>query len=127
MNLKEIKGITTMNSGIQMDDLRKFEQGLRYELPQMMRDVWLSGNGFQLRNGVTIYSTEEFIERNDTFEVQKYAPGFIAVGDDSGGRAIMVPLRTSGIFLVDHGSMDPDDMEEIGSSIIDWIDRDCPI
>ena len=48
------------------------------------------------------------LERNRAFETL-YRPGYPAIGDDSGGRAVVMALRSpQALFLVDHGAMTPD-------------------
>ena len=86
-------------------------------------------NGFLLENGLLIYSTYDAPERNETFEVKKYAPGYFAIGDDSGGRAVVIVLNNEEcpVYLVDQGSMAPDDMEKLNSSLESWVDAGCPL
>ncbi|MNR43722.1 hypothetical protein D3C85_1623750 [compost metagenome] len=59
--------------------------------------------------------------------MKKYAPGYLSIGDDSGGRSIMIPLTSNGVFLVDQGSMVPDDFERVSISITDWITGGCAL
>jgi hypothetical protein len=68
-----------------------------------------------------MYSSGEVFERNETFEVSTYAPDFFAVGDDSGGRSVLIPFDGSGVYFVDQGSMDPDDFLEVSQSLTEWI------
>ena len=77
---------------------------------------------------VYLYSAEALIERNETYETQTYCPGYISIGDDSGGRAIVIsvaePLKK--IFIVDYGSMSPCDFHEIPQDFDTWISNGCP-
>ncbi len=41
--------------------------------------------GAMLEDQVQIYATADIEERNHTYEVADYFPGWVAVGDDSGG------------------------------------------
>ena len=84
-------------------------------------------NGIVFENGLVIYSSEDVLERNATFEVEKYAPGFFAIGDDSGGRSILIHLNEPGVFIVDQGNMGPADMRKIGDSLPCWIKDGCVI
>ena len=71
-----------------------------------------------------LYSTDDLAERNETFEVREYAPGHLAIGDDSGGRSILIGLDGSrAVYLVDQGSMDPDDFIEISPDFSEWLDQ----
>jgi hypothetical protein len=84
-----------------------------------------TANVFSLRKGLVIYSSDELVERNDTLEVEKYAPGYLVIGDDSGGRSIVVSYTDESVFLVDQGSMDPDDFEKISLSLSEWVSGGC--
>ncbi len=56
--------------------------------------LWRTTPGVMLDNGVLIYGPHVIRERNETFEVRRYAPDWVMVGDDSGG---------SGFFMRHHG------------------------
>ena len=80
-----------------------------------------SVSGNQLVNSfVLIYSLEEIIERNETFEVKEFCPGYLAIGDDSGGSAIVLCLETGNIGIVDHGSMMPGDIHSLADCFQEW-------
>ena len=76
-----------------------------------------------------IYSCKALPERNVTYEVGKYAPGYVTIGDNGGGSALM--LRggpgPSPVYLVGHGVMSPKFMEEIAPSFSTWIATGCPL
>ncbi|MNF78990.1 hypothetical protein D3C84_611930 [compost metagenome] len=127
MNISNIKGIATVNGAISNIQLSELQGKLHIQLPDAYVQMLNSANGFSLQSGVTIYSSDELVERNETFEVKKYAPGYLSIGDDSGGRSIMIPLTSNGVFLVDQGSMVPDDFERVSISITDWITGGCAL
>jgi hypothetical protein len=127
VNISNIKGIATVNGAISNIQLSELQGKLHIQLPDAYVQMLNSANGFSLQSGVTIYSSDELVERNETFEVKKYAPGYLSIGDDSGGRSIMIPLTSNGVFLVDQGSMVPDDFERISISITDWITGGCAL
>jgi hypothetical protein len=80
----------------------------------------------ELTGQVYIYMLPDVIERNECFEVKKYAPGFINIGNDGGGRAFIIKLGESdpAVLCVDHGSMDPEYSELIYSSFSEWVKAD---
>lgn len=77
---------------------------------------------------VRLYGADEVIERNQTYESKLYCPGFIAIGDDSGGRAIVIGIgHTSGpVFIVDQGSMSPEDFVQLADSLELWGEQGYP-
>jgi hypothetical protein len=78
---------------------------------------------------VLLYSLDDVIEMNETFQTKVYCPGHIAIGDDSGGRAIVISLDDPecNLFLVDQGFMDPDYFEPLNTTLDPWLEAKCPI
>ncbi len=78
---------------------------------------------------VLLYGAESLLERNATYETQPYCPGFIAIGDDGGGRAVMLALDgpDRAVYLVDHGSMQRDDFELAAEDFHAWLAAACPV
>ena len=77
----------------------------------------------------TLYRCEELPERNTTFEIGEYAPGFVIIGGDGGGSALVMrggPGR-SPVFLVGHGDMQPARMVLLAGSLVGWIESGCPV
>lgn len=126
MKLSYLKGISNINAPIAMDKLHNLEVRLGRKFPPAYRDILQTADGFALENGILFYSSEDVLERNETFEVNKYAPGYLAIGDDSGGRAFLIPFDGVGVYLVEQGSMDPDEMAMVGHSLPEWINMGCP-
>ena len=73
------------------------------------RDVWVAKfwaryDGALLNDQVLIYSVSDVIERNQTYEIGNSFPRQIAIGDDSGGRLILIDKVASEVFyLIDSG------------------------
>lgn len=79
---------------------------------------------------VRLYSISEIEERNVTYEVDKYCPDFINIGDDGGGSAIMLKnsfFLDNKVYLVGHGVMTPAFMEVIGDDFCSWLADGCPL
>jgi len=76
---------------------------------------------------VVLYLIDELIERNETYETIKYAPGYINIGDDSGGSAFLLKLGEDDppVHVVGHGSMDPKYMELVSDSFSEWQKNGC--
>ncbi|WP_458130566.1 SMI1/KNR4 family protein [Pseudomonas sp. R3-41] len=126
MKISNIKGAVA-NDAIPSAQLAQLQESFHVKLPSPYVEVLNSVGGFSLQNGVVLYSPSDLVERNKTFEVEKYAPAYLAIGDDSGGRSIMLPLAGEGVYLVDQGSMDPDEFKRIGISLTSWIAGGCMI
>lgn len=57
-------------------------------------ELWRTVSDLRLPDGTTVYGPHSLTERNTTFEVAEYAPGWVLVGDDSGGRGYL--MRATG-------------------------------
>lgn len=70
-----------------------------------------------------LYGLDIVLERNVTYEVRTYCPGYFALGDDSGGRAIVAALddEHGRLFLVDHGDMTPSGLVLLADDFETWL------
>lgn len=74
---------------------------------------FLDTNVERIRNEVLLlYPAEHVVERNTTTGVHEWTPELLAVGDDSGGRLVVIrhadPLAAP--FLIDAGALVPRDL-----------------
>ena len=76
---------------------------------------------------VLLYSADLLIEQNESYEVKLYCPGYFTIGDDGGGRAVVLRISDGSVHLVDHGAMTPDCMTQLGSSFFAWHTAGCPL
>lgn len=97
-------------------------------LPQPYAAFLAQSNGL-LADHLYLYQAEDIAERNATYEVAEYAPGYVAIGDDGGGQAILLAggRALSPVLIVDHGSMNPDEAAEIAPDFGDWVEAGCPL
>lgn len=117
-----------VNAQLSAARIRAAEEALGARLPAFYANFLRRTDGLGPEGSVVLYSTDDLAERNETFEVQAYAPGFLAIGDDGGGRSLLIALDGStSVFIVDQGSMDPDDFEEVAPDFTDWIERGMPL
>lgn len=82
-------------------------------------------DGLYTDEGVLIYGAEQIAERNQTWETELYAEGYVAVGDDSGGK-VLIMLAEAGakdVWIVDGGSMSPDDGMHVTDHFIRWVNE----
>lgn len=114
-----------INPGASVVDIANCEKSFDFLFPGSYKEFLKRSNGFMLTNGVFLYGLDDLVERNNTLEVQTYAPGHLAIGDDSGGISVLVRVSTEEIFSVDQGSMDIDDMTRLANTVIDWINAGC--
>lgn len=101
------------------------EKLLETSIPNEMRALYAVSNGVATGSGMVIYPAEDLVERNSTLEVRRYARGYLAVGDDSGGRALLLPKDGNGVW-VDMGSMDPSLGEPLMMPFLAWLEAGLP-
>lgn len=124
MNFTGISNLSGIKPGAADAELNSIEAALGVTLPTAYRELMRYSNGALLDNGVSIYSVDDLVERNTTYEVLEYCPGFLLVGDDSGGRGFLIDLKddAGGIYGSGLGDLDPSEFATIASTLQDWVD-----
>jgi hypothetical protein len=98
---------------------------LGLELPEEYRALLSESDGIS-GNLVQIFAVAEVPERNATYEVAKYAPGYILIGTVWDFPVLLRSARSSAVYQNDWGAMTPDCMKELAPSLSAWIERGCP-
>jgi hypothetical protein len=73
-----------------------------------------------------VYGRDSVLERNEVFEIQRFCPGHLAVGDDSGGTALVLSLDDGSVHSVGMGAMTPDCFESVAPSFAAWVAAGFP-
>jgi hypothetical protein len=95
-------------------------------------DLWRMTPGLYLPDGTAIYGPHSIAERNETYEVAEYAPGWVLIGDDGGGlgylmRAAAGPARgreAAEVYRLDLGALSEDveaDGEFVTDDLCGWL------
>lgn len=110
------------------DALIALERWLGAPLAAELR-ACLVGRGERAIGPVLLYAGEDLIERNEGYETRRYCPGYLSIGDDGGGRAIVVhaALTPPTVFVVGHGSMSEADFVAVHAGLAAWIEAGCPL
>jgi hypothetical protein len=128
VDISAVPGVITLNPPASAGAVAALRGRLPAELPGDYTALLARADGV-VADRFVLYSCEDLPERNETFEVGEYAPGYVAVGDDNGGSAIVMRggPGLSPVFLVGHGTMQPADMVELAVTLSDWIAAGCPL
>ena len=104
-------------------ELDAVEAWLGVRLPGAYRTFLQSHAEKIIGEKILLYGPESIIERNETFEVKAYAPGYLAIGDDSGGRSFLIFLAADNgpVYSSDQGDMDPAGFEVVASCLETWL------
>lgn len=82
------------------------EQEVGYGLPEDYVALLLISNGLQTDGNLSLLDVESIGVRNRDYEVQDYLPGFVMIGDDSGGNALLMKQADTAVYEVGMGVMD---------------------
>ncbi|MDQ1922140.1 SMI1/KNR4 family protein [Massilia pseudoviolaceinigra] len=127
MNMDHLTTVAQINPPVAEDLIGRVEAQLGMSLPGPYLELLRSANGMRFDNGLVVYAAEEVVERNETFEVKNYAPGYVAIGDDSGGRAVMMSLKSGRLMMAGIGDMDADMMEPCSKGLHSWVADGWPL
>lgn len=81
INLSKVSNLIKNTAAIDIE-IQEIENIFPKLLPNVYKVLLRYTNGFSIGGGLVIYGTEDIVERNETWEVDEYASGFIAIGDD---------------------------------------------
>lgn len=126
INLTKIQNLI-LNTPASDFEINKVEQELKTVLPKAYRELLILSNGFSIGGGLLIYGTEDISERNLTLEVEEYAKGYVAIGDDGNGNVFLMAqdLESKDVIIVDYGDMNPNNAKKITSDFTSWVSNGC--
>lgn len=92
-------------------------------LPAAVAQFYQRRDGMLTPDGVAIYPVADLAERNQTFEIADFCPGYLLVGDDSGGRGFLIRLDTADppVLSSDLGDLEPAGLREEGPRFSEWV------
>lgn len=126
MNVERIPGLINRFSPATDEQVAALGQSLGLLLPTEYVDLLRTANGI-LADLVCFYSAEEVPERNQTYQVAKYAPGYILIGSANDFPLLIRAGESSAVLEADWGAMTQDCMSEIAPSLAAWIEAGCPL
>ena len=128
MTVTDIPGIITTCPPASREAIARLRAELGLELPEEYSTLLAQADGVYA-NSLTLYSSVDVPERNRTYEVAVYAPGYLTIGDDGGGQAIVLRAgrSTSPVFVVGHGSMSSTHLVRVADSLSDWLRSGGPL
>lgn len=108
-------------------NIKETESQLNMLLPHAYKTLLKQTNGCSVEGDVLLYGTEDIVERNATWEVHHYASGYVAIGDDGGGRVLLMRQaeEEKKVWIVDAGVMDPQHAELVAEDLLSWISHGC--
>ncbi|MDM5321819.1 SMI1/KNR4 family protein [Bacillus altitudinis] len=110
-------------------NIKEAESQLNMVLPDAYKNFVKQTNGCSVGGDVLLYGTEDMAERNATWEIHQYASGYVAIGDDGGGRVFLMRQaeEEKKVWIVDAGVMDPQHAELMTENLLEWVSGGCII
>lgn len=126
MNFSQIPNLH-MNKPASDKHIKEAESQLNMLLPHAYKTLLKQSNGCSIGGDLLLYGTKDMVERNATWEVQQYASGFVAIGDDGGGRVLLMRQGEDEktVWIVDAGVMDPQHAELVTEDLLSWVSDGC--
>ncbi|MDM5427184.1 SMI1/KNR4 family protein [Bacillus mycoides] len=126
INLSSVSGLIKNNPANEIE-IQEIEDVMKVELPNIYKGLLKYTNGFSIGGGLTIYGTEDIIERNETWEVTEYANGYISIGDDGSGNVFLMSqgADVQEVRAVDSGDMNPNHATVVTLDFSEWVNTGC--
>jgi SMI1 / KNR4 family (SUKH-1) len=112
--------------------IHDIEKALGVQLPGAYRNFLLQEHltaDRAVSDLLLLYGTGSLPERNTTYEVQKYLPDYISIGDDSGGQAICLHCNGNDhtVYITGYGALDTGSMAVLSDHFTTWIQHGCSL
>lgn len=124
IDYSKILYLSGLRKGASNDQIVLIQNQIDLQLPVDYVSLLQFSNGLLLSNGLHIYSAEDIIERNTTYEVHEYCPEHFLIGDDSGGTGFLLSQDENNktIYSSGLGDLYPPEFRIVSSDIQAWID-----
>ncbi|MCL1853669.1 MAG: SMI1/KNR4 family protein [Peptococcaceae bacterium] len=125
MDFSKILGVIKVYQGAPKESIIALEASMNMAFPEDYKIFLRYSDGLYLENGVSLYSANEIIERNTTYEISDYCEGFLLIGDDSGGRGFLINVQKSGskVYNSGFGDLNPPDFRTVANSFQEWVEN----
>lgn len=81
----------------------EFQSNNNLKIPIQYQNFLKQNDGYSFEGGIILYSLTELREMNESLQIQKYQPDYLAIGDDGGGLIFLMKqeMDADEIFVVD--------------------------
>ena len=117
MDRGSLEKIYQLNRAISDRELDQKTSEIKFDIPRPYLQFLRLSNGLYSGEELVLLEIEEIEVRNNDYEVQEYLPGYVMVGDNSGGIALVMNSDEDFVYEVDMGSMDVESMKKSADSL----------
>lgn len=116
--------MTTRNEPIKTEKLFELQTYFKCIFPEDYAQLLLVSDGMFVNYDILLYSSEEIIERNETYETEEYFPGWLLIGNDGGDSYFYLDttLAISPVFVLGSGCPFKEDARQVAANIAEWIE-----
>lgn len=111
----------SLNPGVTLAAIRAAEAASGLRLPADHVALLQMTNGLTASGRLALLELEAIGPRNADYEVQFYLPGYVMIGDDGGGTAILMKQDGTAVFEVGMGTMDEETMALSAASLAELL------
>ena len=109
-----------LNPPIDENSINNIQKDIDIIIPNEYKEFLLICNGLNFNGNLALHELEDMPQRNLDYGVQESLPDYFMIGDDSGGRAILIN-KGGVIFEVGMGDMSLEGLEKSAESIEDLL------
>ncbi|MFJ7666083.1 hypothetical protein ACIQXI_03185 [Lysinibacillus sp. NPDC097195] len=121
IHFKSTPFITRTARNIEANEINSHFQTI---LPTRLIEFWKSYSEVSFENGINIYGLYIATERNSLYEVSRYAPEYILIGDDGGGRGLFIKKNGDlNVFYQDLGALSLS-FNSLDIDLFSWLEDD---
>lgn len=99
-----------LNPGCDAQAIAAMQARLAFRLPPDYAALLRLSNGLSTQGCLMLLELDAIGPRNADYEVQIYLPDYVMIGDDSGGRALLMRADAPTVYEVGMGSLEEDEL-----------------
>lgn len=105
-----LAALYALNPGCDVQTIAAAEAELAFRLPADYAALLRLSDGLHTQGRLALLELAAIGPRNADYEVQVYLPGYVMIGDDSGGRALLMRGDQPTVYEVGMGCMDENEL-----------------
>lgn len=129
MDRNQLAKVAKLNDPATPHEIAQARTAVGRQFPPEYEDLLTHSNGLLANDEVNLYAIEEIAERNATYEVGKYLPDWLMIGDDGGGSGIFLDLTKTpaSVYRSDMGVFIETEATALAPSLGDWVASGFPM
>lgn len=112
-----LAALYALNPGCDARAIAAAEAELAFPLPLDYAALLRLSDGLHTQGRLALLELDAIGPRNADYEIQIYLPGYVMIGDDSGGQALLMRADAPTVYEVGMGSLDEDELAVSAQSL----------